>query len=174
MMTHRHRYFTNCNDGAQTGLSTRLHIDGYFALNVPGEGIGVVFLYDDGTYSISSVLLRNVSRIWEVYNKPDWEQVYFTNWGRYRLDGDTIKAQYFYMSEAWKQDMGEIWYLIKDDTTLFTLKEICYYCGEDSRRKTKVKMPNPEKIHHFTPFMPKPKPISNDFSLRRKRWYNCK
>lgn len=171
-VTYRHKYFTNCDDSTATGISTRLRMDGYLGRDIPQKnGRGAIFLYENGIYAGSIVPFRDTFMISNNYDTPETSAVYQANWGRFKLYGDTIKVQYFYFSENWKRDMLERWYVIPNDTTLSMIKEICYYCGENSNQ-IRIRVPAVPETYHFMPFHKKP-PISKN-SLSKKKWYKCK
>lgn len=131
--------FTNCYDGRKTNIRTLLDIDGYYEMleangSTYGYGSKAIYVdssvynmlfYEDGTmvYNFFEPYGYNgtiPTYLRQVYLNGDNDIFYSTfYWGFYRIQGDTIIAQYInHTTGIAPWDAREEWFKIVDRRTL--------------------------------------------------------
>ena len=142
-----HKHYTNCDDGKMTGLNKRIPINGYYSYkttyqpNKPGPEAGslamqeyllskdeeiyhVVVFYEDGsecaasTYSDPDEPARRIKNAANDSTSP-------MAWGRYRINGDTIKVQFLMGTDYVNSVIAEDWYRINKDATISYIAQLC-------------------------------------------------
>jgi len=139
---------------------------------------GAVFFYADGTYANLSITFDSNQDLDNYLTKNDSK--YFhgkgpVQWGRYLINGDTIKCQFFYFRDvriiAASYEMMEIWYVIKNDSTISRIKSICKNCERKGIwQNDGIATPDHEILTNFVPFAQKPDSLC---WLKEKKWCNC-
>lgn len=181
-------------DGKNTGLSSKLNIDGYYVMedyidSIDGDrrSLGTntnLLFFEDGTFirfrfeeefldtlqNMANIQLLPNIMTW--HNKP-WVDVQ----GYYLLKNDTIVTKGFtYEQFVWEMERGV--YLIVDKNTIKLiekeriynedfLQELKRYDSEHNINNTAV--PNKTYLYHFYPATELP--TSELLSIKRKKWF---
>lgn len=130
--------FVNCYDGKDTGISSKLEVDGFYRMGSPRDryGINGERRHVIDTLFINFMLFRDGMIVYNFDGYSETTKGYLEkaaldekekkrfsqnfHWGRYILSGDTIKAQWFnhpsLLAAPW---IGhEEWFMIIDRETL--------------------------------------------------------
>ena len=174
--------FIYCYDGMATGIDTLINIEGYYDF-IPENCLSCylrVMFYKDGTYVASSYYPRDESMQshFENITNHDSKGLYYfylyKDWGRYIINGDTIKLQAIVRpvrgstSVAWW--LHEVWYKILDRNTIIGIypsKKPVRYPDDLEENNYIRKYSIPAK---FTPLTVRPNP---NCWLKEEKWFWC-
>ena len=167
---HRKQY-TYCNNGQMTALDKSIKMNGYYVTKV-GNMLEPNFFYKDGSFAncITFIDSQNIEKLFNVDKRHKYyiSGRVWVRWGRYVLAGDTIKTQSFYTWAIAASRVTEIWFLIKNDSTLEEIKNRSY---EKNNIFSDHLPTNSDKFSHFVAHSNKPDSVS---WLNKKSWYYCK
>lgn len=118
------RDFTNCYEAGNTGLSSKLNINGYYEIRDPiknndASNVNMIF-FKDGSY-VRNFFPENGMSIEEYLSNVDKDSNFYNwaYWGIYKVKNDTIICQYMSnKSLTAPRIIREIWYKIIDSTTI--------------------------------------------------------
>ncbi len=181
--------FIYCYDGKDTGIKLLMNIDGYYVIAESFKDMGYtsnkdtsylnILFYEnglcvlnilptDGKYTIdNSYMPRYLKNIME--NPEGGLALGFYNtkrWGKYIVEGETIKAQIIYRPSAGETTkiwgIYEVWYKIINRNTIIEIP------SESSDKANKHRKYVPAR---FVPLIERPKP---DCWLIKEDWFRCK
>jgi hypothetical protein len=193
--------FTYCYDGKNTGIESLLDIDGYYVIAEPFDNSGDnskidtsyfnIMFYGNGVCVLNFFPLDNKGRFIDNKYMPLFFQTIikeresktssifynFFKWGRYIIEGDTIKAQCIYRPRAGETTsiwgINEVWYKIINSTTIIeipsesltntTTSDLMYHMFKNKERIS--------LSARFVPLTVKPTP---DCWLMKEDWFWCK
>lgn len=186
--------FNICYDGKPTGIEILLKVDGYYTMKYFDYNWRYSYLYKDSlpkTYSrvINFIFYRDGSIVYDLFDYNDVEQTFkkiqsgikakheferLANWGKYSIQGDTIKIQWINhpapLAATW---MGsEVAYKIINDTTLkFIYEKHLDQYSEKMYQQYHKEWPEIRFDAKFTPTQNRPDSVS---WLKRRRFFYCK
>jgi hypothetical protein len=179
--------FTYCYDGKNTGIDSLLNIDGYYVIAEPFSNYGYnsrdttyfnMMFYRNGVCVLNFFPLDNKGRVISnklmplflktiIEERESKEATFFYNtrkWGRYIIEGDTIKAQCIYRPRAGETssiwEITEVWYKIINRNTIIEIPSKSL-----TNATTKRKYPA-----QFVPLTERPAP---DCWLMKEDWFRC-
>lgn len=183
--------FTNCINGKNTNIRSLIDIDGYYLMNQLGRyywgpennykdtlAINIIF-YEDGTlidnffsrFGYPKDIPGYLKKV--VQNGYKDEFYYGFYWGVYRIEGDTIKAQYInHASGLAPWDACEEWFKVINRKTIVSI-----YTKRIGKSMTEVEVADYEKIisgntpAKFVPLDVIPPP---NCWLKKEKWIWCK
>jgi hypothetical protein len=188
--------FTYCYDGENTNIEKLININGYYTMGSITDRYGTLakfehkidtmfinlMFYADGTFVFNFFdYNRNIPEFFKEIAENEKERKsneFFQEfyWGRYIIDGDTIKAQCInHPSLLAPWESSERWYKIIDRNT------IQYIYGKPLNRTTKDQREVSQKymeqsLRNYLPakFIPVPVRPSSDCWLKKEDWFWCK
>ncbi|MDP4291183.1 MAG: hypothetical protein Q8908_08890 [Bacteroidota bacterium] len=194
------RNFTYCYDGKKTGIESKLNINGYFVSAEPFDRYMIgnfkkheidtfynyTMFFEDGIFVDNfqdenlirklkgqSNIQQYIKEIIEDKGSKSSSLFYESGrWGRYIINGDTIKGQYIaHYGYLWPA--FEIWYKIIDRNTFieFNWKSIDKMSKTDLQNEEAYKR---EKKYYPSKFIPLPAKPSSDCWLKKEDWFWCK
>jgi hypothetical protein len=136
------------------------------------KGVRVIFFYRDGSFECDAVNYENTENAKKYYKTAPREYLYkgyHLQWGRYIIEGDTIKTQFFFPSNYGSKAVAEHWYLLNADSSVSLIRVVCKWCKKhkDFLKEGVVDI-IPEKKFSFISFPEKP---DSACWLRDKKWY---
>jgi len=183
--------FTYCYDGKDTGIDSLVKLDGYYVIAESFKDMGYnsnkdtsyfnIMFYENGICVFNFFPLDNKGRIIDntfmplffktiIDERESKEAYYFYNargWGRYIIEGDTIKAQCIYRPRAGETTtiwgINEVWYKIMDRTTIIEIPSESLTTATTSLKS--IYLPA-----RFVPVKEKPTP---DCWLMKEDWFRC-
>ena len=190
--------FTYCYDGNDTRIDSLLKIDGYYVIAESFEDIGYpsmnedtsyfnILFYENGLCVFNFFPLDNKGQVMDNNSMPlffktiieeneSLEASYFYNsrkWGRYIIEGDTIKAQCIFRPKAGETSrvwgINEVWYKIINRTAIIRIP------AESQINKTITTNSKNDKQQYlparFVSVKERPQPKS---WLLEEAWFWCK
>lgn len=182
--------FTYCYDGKDTGIDSLLKTDGYYVIAESFKDIGYnskkdtsyfnMMFYKNGICVFNFFPLDNKGRVIDnefmslffktiIEERESKESSFFyntRNWGRYIIEGDTLKAQCIYRPSAGETTtiwgINEVWYKIINRTTII---EIPSESLTNRTKKERKYLPA-----RFVPLIEIPTP---DCWLMKEKWFWC-
>lgn len=184
--------FTNCFGAKNSNIRSLINIDGYYLMydfldrRIRGTekyykdtfDINIIF-YEDGTLIYNFFSLSGYPEDIPGYLKKvvqnGYQDEFYSGfyWGVYRIDGDTIKAQYINHTNGlapW--DAREEWFKVIDRKTV-----VCVYARMIGEKMTEVEVANyKESISKYTPgrFIPLEVIPPPNCWLKKEKWIWCK
>jgi hypothetical protein len=183
--------FTYCFDGKNTGIDSLLNTDGYYVIAEPFNNSGYnsqidtlyfnLMFYDNGICVLNFFPLDNKGRFIDNKYIPLFFQtiieeresktasIFYNSfkWGRYIIEGDTIKAQCIYRPRAGETTniwgINEVWYRIINRTTIIEIPS-------ESLTNTTTSLKSIYLPARFVPVKEKPTP---DCWLMTEDWFRC-
>ncbi len=129
----------------------------------------VILFYEDGSFASDWLEHENKEKAEKSLIRNNLKHL---QWGRYILDGDTVKTQFFHRIESGHFSIFQTWYVIKNDSTLSLVKSICKSCKRKGVWENNgIAVVDPPHICHFVPFSQKPDSLC---WLKEKKWYSYK
>lgn len=185
--------FTYCFDGKDTGIESLININGYYVIAQPFSNFGynssdtsyfnlmfysngvciINFFPSDGRQIVDNKYIPQYFK--KIIDNPEFALGFYKyeRWGRYIVEGDTIKAQCIYRprkgetTKIW--GVNEIWYKIINDTTIIEIPSI-------QLENTKTKHLSDYKKRKYLPaqFVPLSERPTPDCWLIKEDWFWCK
>jgi hypothetical protein len=183
--------FTYCYDGKDTGIDSLLNTDGYYVIAEPFNNSGYnsqidtlyfnLMFYDNGVCVLNFFPLDNKGRFIDNKYIPLFFQtiieeresktssIFYNSfkWGRYIIEGDTIKVQCIYRPRAGETTtiwgINEVWYKIINRTTIIEIPA-------ETLANTTTSLKSIYLPARFVPVKEKPIP---DCWLMKEDWFMC-
>lgn len=183
--------FTNCFEGKSTNIRSLIDIDGYYIMyDLEGYYYGFKNEFED-TLDINMIFYEDGTLFYNFFSRFDYpkdipgflkkmtqngdkDPFYFGfYWGVYRIDGDTIKAQYINHARGMAPwDAREEWFKVVNRNTL-----TCIYAKMLGEKMTEVAIVNYKKaISRYTAarFVPLEVIPPPNCWLKKEEWFWCK
>ncbi len=175
------QYTRYCYDGKDGGLDTLIHLNGYYSFTVTfDENAKAEGRPAQSAYKINCLFLKDGMFIYNVglpYSKKDSEKRFgFYNkgyWGKYIVEGDTIKTQFIEPPGGMSWESGQIWFKILGREKL----ERLYLKYREPIKQEEViqfqRDSKPKKISpgDFVPYTDLPDPDKS--WLKKRKWFWC-
>jgi hypothetical protein len=139
----------------------------------PRSGVNIIFFYRDGSFAGDAIGYTDREQAEKYYKTAPREYLYkgyHLQWGRYIVEDDTIKAQFFFPADYGGKSVEERWYVINTDSSVSLIRIVCKWCRKHKDYlKEGVADIIPKKTFSFVPFPEKP---DSACWLRDKKWYH--
>lgn len=171
-----------CYNGAYTGLDTLVETMGYYKFEKKyTRNVGYPSVPTPDTLAFTALFLNDGVFIYNFI--PDYfastsnNRFGFynrgTEWGKYYISGDTIKAQFIESPGGMSWEMGQFWFQIVNQSTIrelafqyrkpITQQDIAVYQQSENGKNT--------SLGHFVKY--DSLPDSNKSWLKKRRWFWC-